>query len=68
MYTSLGGKALLAMDKDETKFHGVDASLGFLYNLFSDLQIGCDFGAYLGIGDFKDFSNYSAALKLTLAF
>lgn len=68
IYASFGGKALLAMSKDENKFHGIDASAGLLYNLFSDLQIGCDFGAYIGFGDFKDFSNYSAALKLTLAF
>lgn len=68
LYASLAGKGLLAMTKKDTKFHGIDASAGVLYNLFSDLQIGLDLGAYIGAGDFKESSNYSATLKASLAF
>ena len=69
VYASLTGKGVIAMTTEDTKFHGIDASAGFVYNLFSDLQIGCDVGAFIGIDeDVKDFSNYSATLKATFAF
>ena len=63
------------MSKDDAKFHGVDATASFIYNIFSDLQVGCDLGAFVGIDkEVKDFikdnkSNvYYATVKASLAF
>ena len=68
MLTSLTGKGVISMG-EETKFDGVDASVNLICNVFSDLQIGCDLGAFIGIDkDVKDLSNYSATLKASLAF
>ncbi len=65
---SVTGKGVIAMG-NETKFHGIDAAASFVCNVFSDLQIGCDLTAFIGIdNDVKDSSNYSATIKASLAF
>ena len=71
---SVTGKGVLQMG-DETKFHGVDASANLICNVFSDLQIGLDLGAFVAIdSDVKELiklnkSNvYYATLKASLAF
>ena len=57
------------MTTEDTKFDGVDASAGLIYNIFSDLQVGFDLGAFIGIDeDVKDLSNYSATIKASFAF
>ena len=75
MLTSLTGKGVLAMTADDVKFHGLDTTFSFIYNIFSDLQVGCDVGAFVGIDkEVKDFvkdnkSNvYYATVKASLAF
>ena len=75
MLASVTGKGVLAMSKDDAKFHGVDATASFIYNIFSDLQVGCDLGVFVGIDkEVKDFikdnkSNvYYATVKASLAF
>ena len=68
-FVSLTGKGVIAMSDEDTKFHGVDASAGLIYNIFSDLQLGCDLTAFIGIDEeVKDLSNYKATVKATFAF
>lgn len=65
---SLTGKGVIAMG-DAVKFHGIDASVNILYNIFSDLQVGCDLTAFVGIdNDVKQATNYTATVKASLAF
>lgn len=65
---SLTGKGVIAMG-DVVKFHGIDASVNILYNIFSDLQLGCDLTAFVGIdNDVKQATNYTATVKASLAF
>ena len=72
---SVTGKGVLSMSKEEIKFHGVDATVNFIYNIFSDLQVGCDVGAFVATdSDVKTYikdnkSNiYYATIKASLAF
>ena len=69
IYAALTGKGVISMTTEDTKFDGVDASAGLIYNIFSDLQIGFDLGAFIGIDeDVKDLSIYSATIKASFAF
>lgn len=69
VYAALTGKGVISMTTEDTKFDGVDASAGLIYNIFSDLQVGCDLGAFIGIDeDVKDLSNYSVTIKASFAF
>ena len=72
--TSVTGKGVIQMG-DETKFHGVDVTASLICNVFSDLQVGCDLGAFVAVD--KDVKNaikasksnvYYATLKASLAF
>ena len=72
--TSVTGKGVIQMG-DETKFHGVDVTASLICNVFSDLQVGCDLGAFVAVD--KDVKNaikasksnvYYAILKASLAF
>ena len=72
--TSVTGKGVIQMG-DETKFHGVDVTASLICNVFSDLQVGCDLGAFVAVDkDVKEAikaskSNvYYATLKASLAF
>ena len=72
--TSITGKGVIQMG-DETKFHGVDVTASLICNVFSDLQVGCDLGAFVAVDkDVKEAikaskSNvYYATLKASLAF
>ncbi len=72
--TSVTGKGVIQMGA-ETKFHGVDVTASLICNVFSDLQVGCDLGAFVAVDkDVKDAikaskSNvYYATLKASLAF
>lgn len=67
IYAGLTEMAILKMPKDEVKLDGFDTGVNILYNLFSDVQIGCDIGAYICTEN-KERSNYSATLKASLAF
>ena len=69
---SVTGKGVIRMG-DKTTFDGIDTSANLICNIFSDLQVGCDLGAFVAIdSDVKDEikkSNvYYATLKASLAF
>ena len=55
------------MPKDEAKLNGFDTSINVVYNVFSDLQVGCDAGAYI-CKEVKELSNYYATFNAKLAF
>ena len=72
--TSITGKGVIQMG-DETKFHGVDVTASLICNIFSDLQVGCDLGAFVAVDEvvkelIKDNKSnvYYATLKASLAF
>ena len=72
--TSVTGKGVIQMG-DETKFHGVDVTASLICNIFSDLQVGCDLGAFVAVDEvvkelIKDNKSnvYYATLKASLAF
>ena len=67
MYANITERVLLAMPEDEIKLDGFDTSVNLVYNLFSDVQLGCNIGAYI-CTETKENSNYSATLKASLAF
>lgn len=75
---SVTGKGVLGVipqSSDEMKFHGVDVTASMICNVFSDLQIGCDLGAFIAVDKVvkdtikENKSNvYYATLKASLAF
>ena len=67
IYAGLTERVILSMPVDKIAFNGLDTSVNVLYNLFSDVQIGLDIGAYVCI-ESKDLSSYFATLKASLAF
>ncbi len=67
IYAGLTERVILSMPADQIAFNGLDTSVNVLYNLFSDVQLGLDIGAYICI-ESKDLSNYFATLKASLAF
>jgi len=66
-YASLTGKGVIAI-ADESKFRGIDATFDLVYNIFNDLQVGCNVTAFFGIEDAAKASNYSATAKVKVAF
>ena len=68
LLVSVTGKGVIAMG-ESTKFHGLDAGASLVCNVFSDLQVGCDLTAFVGIDEeVKEYSNYSATIKASFAF
>ena len=72
--TSFTGKGVIRMG-DKTTFDGIDASANLICNVFSDLQVGLDLGAFVAIDsdvkeDIKKYESnvYYATLKASLAF
>lgn len=59
-------KVVFGMPETQVDFVGVDSAVTVLYNVFSDVQIGCDLMAFVG----KDSAanKYSVTAKATLAF
>jgi len=66
-FASATERVIITMPKDEAKFDGFDTSVNVIYNAFSDLQLGCDIGAYI-CKETKTNSNYYATVKASLAF
>ncbi len=66
-FASATERVIITMPKDEAKLDGFDTSVNFIYNAFSDLQLGCDIGAYI-CKETKTNSNYYATVKASLAF
>ena len=67
IYANVTERVIISMPKDEAKLDGFDTSASVVYNLFSDLQLGCNLGAYI-CKETKENSNYYATLKASLAF
>lgn len=63
---TLNEKIVIAMPQDEMEFTGVDSTLSVIYNVLSDVQIGCDVMAFTGKE--SDYNNFSFTAKATLAF
>lgn len=66
-FASATERIIITMPKDEAKLDGFDTSVNVIYNAFSDLQFGCDIGAYI-CKETKTNSNYYATVKASLAF
>lgn len=66
MLASINEKVILLMPETSADFAGVDSTLSILYNVLSDVQIGCDVMAFTG----KDSDNnkFSITAKASLAF
>ena len=67
LYANLTERIIIAMPEDEAKLDGFDTSVNVVYNLFSDLQIGCDIGAYI-CKEVEEMSSFYATAKASLAF
>lgn len=57
---------LIFMTVDSIEYIGIDSSVTVLYNIFSDLQIGCDVAALVCKESF--LNNFSVTAKATIAF
>lgn len=66
VFASLIEKVVITMPETEADFAGVDSTLTVLYNLFSDVQLGCDVMAF--VGKESKSNKFSATVKATLAF
>ena len=76
--TSVTGKGVLGVIpgvSDELKFHGADITASLICNVFSDLQVGCDLGAFVAVDEVvkntikNNKSNvYYATIRASLAF
>ena len=67
LYAGVTERIIVTMPEDEAKLDGFDTTVNVIYNLFSDLQLGCDAGVYICKED-KDFTSYFATIKAKLAF
>ncbi len=66
-YASATEMVIISLPEKEGKLDGFDTGINILYNLFSDLQIGCDVGFYICKDD-NTRNNFSATLRASLAF
>lgn len=67
LFASVTERVIISMPEDEAKLDGFDTSVNIIYNLFSDVQLGLDAGAYI-CKESKDFTNFYATAKAVLAF
>lgn len=67
VYAGATERVIICMMEDETVLDGFDTTINVLYNIFSDLQIGLDAGAYI-CKENSEFTNFYATLKAVLAF
>lgn len=67
IYAGATERVIIGMPEDEAKLEGFDTTVNVIYNLFSDVQLGLDAGAYI-CKETKDFTNYYATVKALLAF
>lgn len=67
LFASLSEKVVCAMPEEELTFQGFDTTLSVLYNVLSDVQIGCDIAAFADISA-SSLSYCAATLKASLSF
>ena len=63
-FASVSERRIISVDNKE--FDGADTAVNVVYNLFSDVQLGLDAGAY--ICKESERSNYYATAKAVQAF
>ncbi len=66
-YGNLTERIILAMPSDQFSFNGFDTTVNLIYNLFSDVQLGCDIAAYI-CTERKENSRFYTTIKASLAF
>ena len=67
VYASVTERVIITMPEDQAALDGFDTAINVFYNLFSDLQLGLDAGAYI-CTETSELTNFYAALKAVLAF
>lgn len=66
LFACINEKFVLSIPESAVETFGLDSSLSVLYNVFSDVQIGCDVIAFLGKN--SSDNKLSVTAKATLAF
>lgn len=67
MYVNATEKIVFSAASDIIKMQGFDTSVSVIYNIFTDLQIGCDLTMFNSVKE-KELSYYGGTIKATLAF
>lgn len=67
IFAGLTVKGILGLPESKMSFQGIDTEVNLVYNLFSDVQIGCDVDAFICTAQ-KESSKYTATIKASLAF
>lgn len=68
IYANFDAKLLLDCAESTTKVWGPEVVTSIVYNLFYDVQFGLDGVAFWDLKNDGNFSNYSATLKINIAF
>lgn len=63
----LGAKLKVTYAGDKYKVSGTEADVDFVYNIFSDFQVGLNVNAFIDLTEAKA-NNYTAKLNIALAF
>ena len=67
LYAGLTERVILSMPEEDVSLDGFDTSVNLVCNVLSDVQLGCDLGAYI-CTEAKEKSNYYGTIKASLAF
>lgn len=71
LYINFHPKLVLGIPEESISVNGVDGTLSFVLNIFSDLQLNSTFSAYYDILNStaeRNYSNYTFSLGLALSF
>lgn len=60
-------KIVMSISKKGFKLNGFDTSISGVYNIFSDLQVSCNLGAYVDLVD-KTYNNFNVMLNVNFTF
>jgi hypothetical protein len=66
IYAGVTERIIISMPEDKAEYNGFDTAVNVLYNMFSDVQLGLDAGAY--ISKESAYTNFYATAKAILAF
>lgn len=66
-YVNATEKIVFSAASETITIHGFDTFVSLIYNIFTDLQVGCDFTMFNSVKE-KEFSYYGGTIKATLAF
>lgn len=62
------GRFVLGCPEAKVAAKGIDANVSFLYNIFTDLQLGFNTGIYIPVDENKNEANGSATLSVSFSF